>query len=157
PLELAKSCGITELDPRQYLPDLLCRADEAISHRLDPKVRQYYKQLLDLYLNTWELHNYTPALLHGDLSPEHFLADIEHCTLSGVIDFGDCFIGDPHRDFIFLLEDYGKDILELFLTFYAPGQVPQASRRVQLFQQLNNLEYCLTALRQDDPEELEEA
>ncbi len=157
PVETARSCGLKEVDPRRYLPELMRRAGEMIARRLDPAVWRYYGRLFELYLDTQEITDYAPSLLHGDLSPGHFLGDLERSTLTGVIDFGDCFIGDRHRDLIFVLEDYGKEILDLFLTFYSPDAKQQASLRVHIFQQLDNVQYCLTQMEEGDQEDVEEA
>jgi aminoglycoside 2''-phosphotransferase len=157
PVETARSCGLKEIDPQRYLPELMRRASPRLSRRVDADAWQYYRRLVELYFDTPELHIYTPSLLHGDLSPWHFLADLKHCVLTGVIDFGDCFIGDPHWDLIYLLEDYGKDTLDLFLSFYAPDTKLQASKRVQMFQQLNNVEYCMSKLSEGDQAAIEEA
>lgn len=156
PVELAASCGLKEIDPRRYLPEMIGRAGDLISHLMTADVWRYYKRLLELYLDTPELHSYRRALLHGDLSPGHLLADLEGCALTGVIDFGDSIIGDPHRDLIYLLEDYGKDTLDLFLTFYSPDAKRQATTRVQVFQQMNNVEYCISKLSEGG-DTLEEA
>jgi aminoglycoside 2''-phosphotransferase len=42
---------------------------------------------------------FEPVLLHGDLSPEHILVDLERTAITGVIDFGDAVVGDPAGDF----------------------------------------------------------
>jgi aminoglycoside 2''-phosphotransferase len=157
PVETARDCGLPEKNLPCYLPDLLERARIALAPRLDTAVWQYYQRLGELYRETPELHAYTPTLLHGDLSPGHFLADLRHCALIGVIDFGDSVIGDPHWDLIFLLEDYGREFFELFLSFYAAQTQQQVSHRVRLFQQLSNVEYCLSQLTSDNQTELEEA
>jgi aminoglycoside 2''-phosphotransferase len=157
PVETISHCGLREMDPRQYLREMMRRASDTISHRLDTGVWRYYRQLVELYFKSPELQTYTRALLHGDLSPGHFLADLERCTLTGVIDFSDGLIGDPYWDLIFVLEDYGKDILELFLTYYCPDEQQQANKRVQIFQQLDNLEYCMSKLAEGDEAALEAA
>lgn len=157
PVATARACGVKELNPHEYLPNLMQRARAALANRLDAAVWQYYEQLLALYLSTPALYFYTPALLHGDLSPDHLLADFNDCALTGIIDFGDCFIGDPLREFIFVLEDYGPEILNLLLTFYAPETTQAARRRIRLFQQMNNVEYCLTQLSEGNQEALEAA
>lgn len=157
PVETARSFGLKEIDPCLYLPDLMRRASLTIARHLDAAVWRYYNRLIEAYLNSPELHAYTPSLLHGDLSPGHFLADLSRCALTGVIDFGDCVIGDPYWDLMFILEDYSKETLELFLTFYSPGTEHQASTRVQMFQQLTNIDYCITKLAEGDPRGLEEA
>lgn len=38
--------------------------------------------------------------------------------LTGVIDFGDLALGDPARDFIYLYEDFGADLLAAVLRHY---------------------------------------
>ena len=40
---------------------------------------------------------FTPAIVHGDIEPEHLLVD-DLGTLTGVIDFGEVCIGDPAVD-----------------------------------------------------------
>jgi aminoglycoside 2''-phosphotransferase len=77
--------------------------------------------------------------------------------LTGVIDFGDSMVGDPHWDLIYLLEDYGQEFFELFLTFYVPATAPLVRRRVQLFQQLNNIDYCLSQLSEGKQADLADA
>jgi aminoglycoside 2''-phosphotransferase len=131
PVEAAIACGLEQTDPRRRLPEVIGRAADIISHRMEADVWGYHTRLLELYLDSPDLHDYSPALLHGDLSPWHFLADLKEGALTGVIDFGDSFVGDPHRDLVYLLEDYGDETLELFLTFYSPDRKEQASRRVR--------------------------
>jgi aminoglycoside 2''-phosphotransferase len=155
PLAAARACGLREKNPCQYLPELMKRAGRSLANHLPPVIWQYYSQLVELYLKTPALHTYTPTLLHGDLSPEHLLGDVESCRLSGVIDFGDSFIGDPYWELIYILEDYGEEILELFLTFYDSSAARRdAARRVRLFQQLNNVDYGMERLADGEPSEL---
>ena len=154
PVEIARSSHLKEVVPHRYLPELIERAREVISRQLDPAVWRYYERLVDSYLESSELSSYKPTLLHGDLSPGHFLCDLDRCNLTGVIDFGDSLIGDPCWDFIFVLEDYGKDVLEQFLHSYSPDSAPHSMKLVQLFQQLDNVAYCLSKL--SSPERTED-
>ena len=39
--------------------------------------------------------------------------------LTGIIDFGDLAIGSPARDFIYIYEDFGPDLLSAVLDRYA--------------------------------------
>jgi Trp operon repressor len=67
-------------------------------------------------------------------------------------------ITDPLRDLIFLLEDYDEETFDSFLTLYAPkGERQAIRRRVTIFQQLDNVERCLSMLRGGDDEEFAEA
>jgi aminoglycoside 2''-phosphotransferase len=155
PPDVARACELPEVDPRRALPELIERARGPLSGRLDRAVWAYYERLVAGYLARPELNAYVPAVLHGDLSPDHFLGDVERRALTGLIDFGDCQIGDPCWDLIYVLEDYGPAILDLWLTFDAPA--PAAATRVRLFQQLNNVEYCLGRLAEGDAGEIDAA
>src|SRR5947208_16505583 len=46
-------------------------------------------------------HRFEPALVHGDLGPEHLL--VREGKLVAVIDWGDARIGDPALDYAWLL------------------------------------------------------
>ena len=43
------------------------------------------------------------VVVHGDLHGHNLLLDPDRLSLARVLDFGDCFIGDPHFDFRFLV------------------------------------------------------
>ena len=53
-------------------------------------------------------HAYAPKMIHGDLSPDHFLIDSETKDLTGIIDFGDIAICDPDYEYLYIFEDCGK-------------------------------------------------
>jgi aminoglycoside phosphotransferase (APT) family kinase protein len=54
-----------------------------------------------LFAETETLTGFAPALVHGDLGPEHLL--VRDRRLRGVIDWGDARIGDPALDYARLL------------------------------------------------------
>jgi aminoglycoside phosphotransferase (APT) family kinase protein len=58
------------------------------------KIRRRFNE----FLNDERNFDFSPALIHADLNEEHVLLDLERQELSGVIDFGDCCIGDPAYD-----------------------------------------------------------
>jgi aminoglycoside 2''-phosphotransferase len=60
---------------------------------------------------------FQPVLLHGDLSGEHILCDVEKAMLTGIIDWGDACIGDPAMDCTWLL-NYGNTFTEKVLGSY---------------------------------------
>jgi aminoglycoside phosphotransferase (APT) family kinase protein len=60
-------------------------------------------------------------LIHQDLSPEHLLADPQTGRLTGIIDWTDAMLGDPARDFVFLVGWRGWPFTEGVLRHY---QVP---------------------------------
>ena len=60
---------------------------------------------------------FKPVLLHGDLSEEHILCDLDRGVITGIIDWGDACIGDPALDFTWLL-DYGNSFIREVLDSY---------------------------------------
>ena len=57
-------------------------------------IEQYFKT----YLNNPHHFEFEPVLLHADLHLAHILLDLANQRINGVIDFGDCKIGDPALD-----------------------------------------------------------
>lgn len=157
PLSLINHCGVRTLHPSTHLTNVMERARIEVWPHLSDQVRQYHEGLLIAYLGEARLHTYRPALLHGDLSPGHFLADTAQARLTGVIDFGDACIGDPAWDFVYVYEDYGPATLKAVLAHYAPGQVELLAQKTRIYQQLNNVEYCLAVLQSAAPPEIREA
>jgi aminoglycoside phosphotransferase (APT) family kinase protein len=60
------------------------------------------------------LTGFAPALLHGDLYPEHLVC--RGGRLAGVIDWGDTRVGDPALDFLWLLHHHprGDEVLAAY-------------------------------------------
>ena len=96
-------------------------------------------------------------MLHGDLSPDHILADAGRAGLAGIIDWGDARLGDPAWDLVYIREDYGPDTLRAFLERYDPGGAPLIERKVRIYQHLNNVAYGLWMLTSGDEEGTREA
>ena len=65
---------------------------------LDRDLRPQAKRLFGV---AETLVDFEPALLHGDLGPEHLL--VRDGRLAGVIDWGDARVGDPALDYAWLL------------------------------------------------------
>ncbi len=57
-----------------------------------------------------------PRLIHGDLGPAHIRVDGDDVT--GIIDWGDCCIGDPALDLSWVLFGSGPDFAHAVLTSY---------------------------------------
>ncbi len=157
PLPSVSQCRIPILDPVVHLPTIMHHARRAVRPRVRAPVWHYYEQLLNLYLREPALHAYQPAVLHGDLSPDHLLVDLHQRRLTGVIDWGDTRIGDPAWDLVYIYEDYGPSTLTAFLDRYDSGNADLLARKVRIYQQLNNMDYCLGTLADGDEEHVHEA
>jgi aminoglycoside 2''-phosphotransferase len=156
PLELVRHCTIRQLEPLTHLTRIMEEGRTQVALHLSEGTWDYYENLLDEYTRDPALHTYQPALLHGDLSPDHFLGDPEQATLTGVIDFGDVCSGDPAWDLIYIYEDYGLATFKLFISLYDPENTHLLERKIQIYQQLNNVDYCLSVLAGGDETDIQE-
>jgi aminoglycoside phosphotransferase (APT) family kinase protein len=55
---------------------------------------------------------------HNDLSPDHVIVDAKTGKLAGIIDWSDATLGDPARDFVFLVTWRGWPFAEEILRAY---------------------------------------
>ena len=55
---------------------------------------------------------------HNDLSPDHVIVDSKTGKLAGIIDWSDAALGDPARDFVFLVTWRGWGFAEEVLRYY---------------------------------------
>lgn len=72
-------------------------------------MQQYITLRFEEYLNNKDNFDYTPKLIHADLSINHLLYNEENEEFIGIIDFGDMQIGDLDFEYIYLLDDCGID------------------------------------------------
>jgi len=115
PVEKARDVGVSE-------------QHDLVAHWQD-RSRKQLRGLNAQKLNLDLLHHYlendtpvsyqgSPSLVHGDLWPLHILVDPSSGGVSGIIDWGDTFIGDPAVDFACLYTWYGKSWVENVLSQY---------------------------------------
>jgi aminoglycoside 2''-phosphotransferase len=103
-------------------------------------------KLFTTYLEDDNNFNYTPVLLHNDLSNDHILIDNQTDTLKGIIDFGDVAIGDPDYDLMYLTGDYGADFLDSFLNYYPHSDVGRLKNKIKFFQFAQRLQDIVSAI-----------
>jgi len=82
-------------------------------------------------------------VLHRDLSPEHVLHDPSDGRITGILDFGDLALGDPARDFIFLREDHGEEMLAAVLRRYPHERAAAIAPRVRRWGLLETVAWTL--------------
>ncbi|MGH7576372.1 MAG: phosphotransferase, partial [Longimicrobiales bacterium] len=56
--------------------------------------------------------------IHHDLGPEHLILDPDTGRLVGILDWTDAILGDPARDFVFLVTWRGWSLVEQVLNSY---------------------------------------
>ena len=115
PVAKAREAGV--LEERDLVAHLQEKSREQLSRLMDPNVNRYFlRQYLEH--NTPLPFDGASSLVHGDLWAEHILVDTHSGHVSGVIDWGDTFIGDPAVDFACLYTWFGEGWLEAILTHY---------------------------------------
>ncbi len=118
PLEIGAACGVPRLDGSAMAAELR-KEVPGILPLFDPASRTRLEQFLIEWPDSSGERERSPALLHCDLAPGHLLYHPAPARLSGIIDFGDVAMGDPARDFIYLYEDFGPDMLDRVVSWYA--------------------------------------
>ena len=95
------------------------------------------------------------ALLHHDLATEHILATPTGDRISGVIDWGDVWIGDPAMDFAGFAASYDAATLDALLRAYGPVDVG-FRRRANWYARLGPFHLLYFGLHIGDPARIAE-
>ncbi|HEX2203143.1 MAG TPA: aminoglycoside phosphotransferase family protein [Longimicrobium sp.] len=137
----AGACGVPRIDAAVFAGHLL-----AASAPLHPRLAPETRRRLDAVLTRESLSSGAdrpPALLHRDFGPGHVLFDPPTGRVTGVIDFGDLALGDPARDFIYVYEDYGSEMLDAVLRHYTGEDAATLRPRIHLWFLLEAVEWML--------------
>lgn len=86
-----------------------------------------------------------PRLIHQDVGVDHLIVDPSTGRLAGILDWTDTILGDPARDFVFLVIWKGWDLAEETFQSYA-HHVDQAFReRLRFMSRLLSIMYLTLA------------
>jgi len=151
-LSLARACGVPVCEYHKIYSDLLMRARAELYPNLDEPERLFLERVIGRYLESGDAQAFQPALLHGDLSPDHVLFDEMSKSVSAIIDFGDMMIGDPAWDLVFIYEDYGLDFLSHLLNGYRKYDRTALLRRVYQFYLLAAIDWAVGSRARGDGE-----
>jgi aminoglycoside 2''-phosphotransferase len=125
-LGLARACSVTDEGYRVPFDGLLDRVRQHLSGigAVSAPMLAWVERVIAEYRGTVGRSEYSPALLHGDLSSDHILIAEESGEATGIIDFGDMTIGDPAWDFVYLYEEYGADFVDRCARAYTTTDRP---------------------------------
>lgn len=145
--EAARAAGIREMDA----DDLAGRfgwVEAAFAlHRLDPVVDLALEWFREIPLPTAPFDGH-PRLIHQDMGVDHLIIDPNTGRLAGILDWTDTILGDPARDFVFLVTWKGWDLAEETFRSY-PHHVDQAFReRLGFMSRLLSIMYLTLANEQ---------
>ena len=89
--------------------------------------------------------HFAPALVHGDLGPEHLLVD-DSGHLAGIIDWEDASVGDPAIDFAGLWRSTGAQVTRRILAAYQSADDAPMEERVRSYAWIANVHDALHGL-----------
>jgi len=88
-------------------------------------------------------------LVHQDLGPDHVLVDPATGHITGIIDWSDAILGDPARDFVFLVAWQGWDFTEDVLRRYPHAVDREFRERLDLMARLLTIIWLTQAYEQN--------
>ncbi|MFK7692699.1 phosphotransferase family protein [Paenibacillus sp. HJGM_3] len=156
PVETAIQAGVPVRNLKDEFRLLKEAAERQAFPLLSEPLRDYITLRIGYYLEHPEYTNYKPALIHADLSPDHFLTDSAPTSLSGIIDFGDAAISDPDYDYVYLLEDCGERFTRQVMVYRGVIDVDALIEKVSFFVTFDQISYLLEAIKAGDPDWISE-
>ncbi|UCE26964.1 MAG: phosphotransferase [Candidatus Coatesbacteria bacterium] len=144
-IEKARQAEIEERDYGKENRRHLEKSRELIYPLVDQRVRDYIEKIFDE--NTEP--DFSPVLMHDDLSAEHILFDPERREITGIIDFSDMIIGDGIEDLMYLYDDFGVDFMDIFLEYYYDGNRRSLLERLHFYHECHTIGRILWAIEND--------
>jgi aminoglycoside 2''-phosphotransferase len=132
PPEVGRRCGLDHIEAETLARSLRARAPTELYPLLDPPVRHRLDDLL-VRCSAGATVRRGSCLLHRDIAPGHVFFDRTTARLTGIIDFGDVAVGDPARDFIYVYDDFGPEILVSVLAHYPREPAATILPRIRLW------------------------
>ncbi len=149
PVERARELGvrdyrITKMEGtpggwRAMLEDFYNDVQKNVFPLLPEERREVVAEGFEDFLENERFFEFKPSLIHGDLSGEHVLLDLENQRVTGIIDFGDSGIGDP-----------AFDVWDKVLPYY-PGTVDNTwQQRREFYGRLGSLHSIVFGVEYND-------
>ncbi|SDL52582.1 phosphotransferase family protein [Paenibacillus jilunlii] len=156
PVETAIQAGVPVQQLANEIHLLKAAAERQVFPHIEPSWREYLNRRFQAYLEDSAYTRYIPALIHADLSPDHFLTDCHRSVLTGIIDFGDAAISDPDYDYLYLLEDCGAAFTRQVMAHKGETGLDARMRKISLFVTFDQVRYLLEGLESKDPDWIQE-
>jgi aminoglycoside 2''-phosphotransferase len=147
PVDIAAGAGVPVRKLETDYLVLFKQVEEHVFPILNESLEHYIINRFKAYLTNPDYTHYVPKLIHGDLSPDHFLVDQETGNLTGIIDFGDSVICDPDYDYVYVLEDCGERFTRLVMQHRGVADPEACLKKVSFFVTFDQLSYVLEGIR----------
>jgi aminoglycoside 2''-phosphotransferase len=141
----ARQAGIEERDYRKENYRYLEESRGLIYPLVDQGVRDYIEKKFEANAEP----DFSPVLMHDDLSSEHILFDPERREITGIIDFSDMIIGDGIEDLMYLYDDFGVEFIDIFLKYYHDDNRRSLLERLHFYHERHTIGRILWAIEND--------
>jgi len=142
PAERAAALGVnakTSAEWRERFVRLRARVQIEVSSLLAADEADRLEAFWQRFLARHDYFVFAPALIHGDLAPEHVLIDANG-SVSGIMDFGDARVGDPALDFA----GFDASLRGLVASRYRRAPDPTLNERAEIYRTIiSPLNYLL--------------
>jgi len=150
-----RATRFTRADPEsqgwlEQQEELRERSAREVYPLLEPDERTRADRVFEEYFSS--VDDISPALVHGDLGPDHVLCSTD--TVTGVIDWSDATIGDPAIDLAWPTHATPREFAEALLEAYGPDSAGP-SERSPYYYRVAHLHEVLHALDHNDAALLE--
>lgn len=156
-VEQAKNLNIPEKNFRQHYLEIFNKVKEKAFPIINQDMQTYISFRFETYLENKNHFEYSPTVLHADLSMDHLLFDQKRQELTGIIDFGDMKIGDPDYEYLYLLEEFGEEFTKKVMKLRNEENIQYKFEKLSFFLTADNVLLLLEGLKRNNREMLEEA
>ncbi|WP_170289453.1 phosphotransferase family protein [Metabacillus lacus] len=156
PVTFARSKGVPVVKLKSVFTELYEKVKTKVFPLISKEIKEYISMRFHEYLTTEEYHACEPKLIHGDLSPNHFLIDNKSGSLTGVIDFGDMSICDPDYEYLYILEDCGSSFTLDLLKARGHVHPKKSLKKISLLVTFDQLFYVIEGVEKGKNEWVKE-
>lgn len=151
PTERARKLGVPCVRDVDVWSSFYAEIESTVFPLLSEEERKWTQELFEDFLNDDGNFQFDPVLIHGDLSPDHILYDVDREAVSGIVDFGDMRVGDPAYDFQ-LQEEYGVPFMKDVVARYAGRIDDRFFRRLKFYEARVSFHAIIFGLEHGRPE-----
>jgi aminoglycoside 2''-phosphotransferase len=141
-LDKTRQAGIEERDYKKENARYLDNGRELMYPLVNQNIRDHIEKIFEKNADL----DFSPVLMHDDLSAEHVLFDPERREITGIIDFSDMIIGDHIEDLMYLYDDYGVKFFGIFLKYYNQGDRRLLLERLHFYHERHTIARILWAI-----------
>ncbi|MGG1664033.1 phosphotransferase family protein [Brevibacillus sp. NRS-1366] len=133
PIENAFSYAFDTSGTRKTWQRIYERIQNKAFPYMDSMLKAWTDRVFTGFLSDSDSFKFSPCLLHNDFKPEHILYDPEQKAISGVIDFGSMWVGDPAYDFVGLHKAYSEEFAKTVIRSYGATVDQAFFKRINAF------------------------